>query len=51
MKPNRKGKFIGKLEAQPTALKKCAKVDQYVDLIEEIFNYRSQSKVSLRYSE
>jgi hypothetical protein len=44
-------KFISKLENQPNALKKCAKVSQYIDLIEEIYNYRSQSKVSLRYSD
>jgi len=44
-------KFIQKLEIQPNALKKCATTEQYIDLIEEIYNYRNQNKVSLRYSE
>lgn len=44
-------KFLGKLEIQPNALKKCATTAQYIDLIEDIYNYRSQSKVSLRYTD
>lgn len=41
--------FIKKLEMQPTALKHCQSVDQYLLLIEDIYNYRSRNKVSLRY--
>lgn len=44
-------KFLQKLEIQPTALKDCATWEQYLDLIEEIFNYRSQTKVSLKYGD
>jgi len=41
--------FIGKLAQQPTSLQHCARVKQYHLLIEEIYNYRSREKVSLRY--
>ena len=41
--------FIGKLAQQPTFLQHCATVKQYHLLIEEIYNYRSREKVSLRY--
>lgn len=44
-------KFIRKLTLQPNALSRCASVDQYIDLIESIFNRGSQTKVSLKYSE
>jgi disulfide oxidoreductase YuzD len=44
-------KFIDKIQQNPLMMKKCATSDQYIDLIEEIYNYRSQNKVSLRYSE
>lgn len=43
--------FARKLEMQPTAMKDCAKAAQYVDLIEEIYNYRASVKVSLKYSD
>mgnify|MGYP006328246503 FL=1 len=43
--------FARKLEMQPTALKDCAKATQYVELIEEIYNYKSANKVSLKYSD
>jgi hypothetical protein len=41
--------FLQKLKAQPTALQNCSDVDQYILLIEEIYNYRSREKVNLRY--
>lgn len=41
--------FIQKLKNQPTALMDCTSKDQYVTLIEEIYNYRSRNKVNLRY--
>lgn len=41
--------FIQKLKAQPTALVDCSNEQQYVMLIEEIYNYRRRDKVSLRY--
>jgi len=44
-------KFLGKLENQPTALKPQATTDLYIQHIEDIYNYRSSNKVSLRYGE
>jgi len=41
--------LIAKLAQQPTSLQHCATVRQYHLLIEEIYNYRSREKVSLRY--
>jgi hypothetical protein len=41
--------FINKLKLQPTSLKKCTDVSGYIDLIEEIYNYRRHEKVNLRY--
>lgn len=43
--------FIKRLEAQPTALKPCTNRDQYIDLIEQIYNHGSKNKVSLRYGD
>lgn len=40
--------FLRKLALQPNALKRCATSKQYRDLIEEIYNYKSQSKINLR---
>lgn len=42
-------KFISKCELSPILLKKCATRDQYIDMIEQLYNYRSQNKVSLKY--
>jgi hypothetical protein len=42
-------KFMEKLANNPGFLQHCANVRQYKDLIEEIYNYRSREKVSLRY--
>ena len=41
--------FLQKLKTQPTALQVCNDVNQYVSLIEEIYNYRRREKVNLRY--
>jgi hypothetical protein len=42
--------FMHKLSLQPTALKKCGDKDQYIELIEQIYNYRRGSnKVNLRF--
>lgn len=41
--------LLSKLALQPMALQACATVRQYHILIEDIYNYRSQKKVSLRY--
>lgn len=40
--------FLRKLALQPNALVRCATAKQYRDLIEEIYNYKSQSKINLR---
>ena len=41
--------FIQKLKIQPTALQHCTDVDQYIALIEEIYNYKRREKVNLRF--
>ena len=42
-------KLIERLAANPTALQHCANVTQYKLLIEDIYNFRSREKVSLRF--
>ena len=41
--------FMHKLRLQPTALLDCANREQYKTLIEDIYNYKSRNKISLRY--
>lgn len=41
--------FMHKIRLQPTALVDCANRDQYRTLIEDIYNYKSRNKISLRY--
>ena len=41
--------FLSKLKIQPNALVHCVNADQYVSLIEEIYNYRRREKINLRY--
>jgi hypothetical protein len=41
--------FMHKLRLQPTALVDCANREQYRTLIEDIYNFRSRSKISLKY--
>jgi hypothetical protein len=41
--------FMHKLRIQPTALVDCVNREQYKTLIEDIYNYRSRSKINLRY--
>jgi len=42
-------RFLNKLKIQPLALAKCATREQYRMLIEDIYNFKSRNKVSLRY--
>jgi hypothetical protein len=42
-------KFLDRLKANPTALQHCANVTQYKLMIEEIYNFRSRNKISLRF--
>lgn len=42
-------KLLERLSANPTALQHCANVTQYKLLIEDIYNFRSREKVSLRF--
>lgn len=44
-------RFVLKLKAQPTGLKDCVDVAQYIELIEQIYNYRcsDKNKVNLRF--
>lgn len=41
--------FLQKLKIQPTALQNCTDVGQYLELIEEIYNYKRKNKVNLRF--
>lgn len=41
--------FMHKLRLQPTALVDCSNREQYKTLIEDIYNFRSRNKISLRY--
>jgi hypothetical protein len=41
--------FMHKVRLQPTAMVDCATAGQYRTLIEDIYNYKSRNKVSLRY--
>lgn len=42
-------KFIERLNANPTSLQHCANVTQYKLMIEDVYNFRSREKVSLRF--
>lgn len=41
--------FLHKVMLQPTRLVPCGTTHQYVDLIEQIYNYKRKGKVNLRY--
>lgn len=41
--------FIQKLKLQPSMLIHSPNIEQYLDLIEQIYNYRRKDKVNLRY--
>jgi hypothetical protein len=41
--------FLGKLSYQSASLVDCVSTEQYLLLIEEIYNYKNKNKVSLRY--
>jgi len=42
--------FLSKLKLQPKSLVDCVTVDQYIDVIEDIYNYKSHNKVSFKYN-
>lgn len=44
-------RFMEKVELNPTLMQVCMTTEQYLDLIERIYNYKSQNKVSLKYGE
>ncbi len=41
--------FLSKLTLQPASLRDCVNVEQYIAIIEEIYNYRRREKINLRY--
>lgn len=41
--------FINKLKIQPGSLTNCVNAEQYIALIEDIYNFKSRNKVNLRY--
>ena len=41
--------MIQKLQKQPATLVRCASVEQYIHLLEMVYNFRSKSPVSLQY--
>jgi hypothetical protein len=41
--------FLGKLSYQSASLVDCVTTEQYILLIEDIYNYKNKNKVSLRY--
>jgi hypothetical protein len=41
--------FLSKVKLQPSALTDCKDREQYISLIEEIYNYKRRLKVNLRY--
>ena len=41
--------LISKIALQPSALVNCVNSEQYLTLIEDIYNYRSRNKVNLRF--
>ena len=42
-------RFIARLSSNPNALEHCSNITQYKLMIEDIYNYRSREKVSLRF--
>lgn len=44
-------RFIEKVTMNPTLMQVCMTTEQYIDLIEKIYNYKSQNKVSLKYGD
>ncbi len=41
--------FIHKVKLRPMNFKQCGTVDQYVEMIEDIYNYRRSDKINLRF--
>jgi len=42
-------KLMERIEANPNSLHNCNKVMEYKMLIEDIYNFRSQKKINLRF--
>jgi hypothetical protein len=43
--------FMKKVEMNPTLMQVCMTTEQYIDLIEKVYNYKAQNKVSLKYGD
>lgn len=43
--------FLHKVATNPTMLQPCVSVDQYLSLIEEVYNFRSTKKVAVKYGQ
>lgn len=41
--------LVGKIALQPTSLVDCVRSEEYIILLESIYNYKSRNKVNLRY--
>ena len=41
--------FLHKVKLRPNKLVPCGTVEQYVEMIEDIYNYKRGSKVNLRF--
>jgi hypothetical protein len=41
--------FLHKVKLRPMNFKQCGTVDQYVEMIEDIYNYRRSDKINLRF--
>ncbi len=41
--------FIHKVKLRPMNFKQCGTVDQYVEMVEDIYNYRRSDKINLRF--
>lgn len=44
-----KSEFVQKIKLQPNALMHCVTIDKYIELIEEIYNYKRSNKINLRF--
>lgn len=43
--------FMRKVEMNPTLMQVCMTTEQYIDLIEKIYNYKAVNKISLKYGD
>jgi hypothetical protein len=42
-------KFLHKIQLRPNLIVMCGTVEQYIGMIEEIYNYSSREKINLRF--